>query len=92
MSKSRLSASVDTDLLEAGRQAVEAGRATNLSTWVNDGLRRQVEHDRRMAALDEFIDAFEAQHGEISQEEMNDAVRQLAANAIVVRSGGDGAA
>ncbi|MGH8884852.1 MAG: hypothetical protein ACRDYX_06705 [Egibacteraceae bacterium] len=52
------------------------GRIENLSAWVNEALRRQVEHDRRMRALDEFLAAYEAEHGEITDEEMRDATRR----------------
>lgn len=57
---------MDADLVEAAHAAVAAGRAENLSAWVNEALRRQVDHDRRMWALDEFFAAYEAEHGEIT--------------------------
>lgn len=85
--RARLSASVDDDLLDAGRHAVEAGRAASLSAWVNTALRRQADHDRRMAALDAFIAEYEAEHGEISDEEIEGATRRARARAIVVRGG-----
>ena len=83
--RERFSASVDDDLLEAGRRAVASGRAPSLSAWVNDALRRQVEHDRRMTALDEFIAEYEAEHGEITLEEIETASRRARARALVVR-------
>jgi hypothetical protein len=43
------------------------------------------DHDRRLAALDEFVAAYEAEHGEISEQEMRDAARRARARAIVVR-------
>ena len=64
--KQRLSASVDADLVEAAHAAVAGGRAENLSAWVNEALRRQVDHDRRMQALDDFLAAYESEHGEIT--------------------------
>jgi hypothetical protein len=87
-SKQRLSASVDSDLLEAGIAAVAAGRAPNLSAWVNEALRRQADHDRRMSALDEFFAAYEADHGEITTEEIRDATRAARRRSVVVRGGG----
>jgi hypothetical protein len=87
-SKERLSASVDRELHEAGVAAVAAGRAPNLSAWVNDALRRQADHDRRMSALDEFFAAFEAEHGEITSEEIRDATRAARSRSVVVRGGG----
>jgi hypothetical protein len=84
-SKQRLSASVDSDLLEAGAAAVAAGRASNLSAWVNEALRRQAEHDRRMSALDEFFAAFDSEHDEITSEEIRDATRVARSRSVVVR-------
>lgn len=85
--KQRLSASVDADLLEAGRAAVAAGEAGNLSEWVNDALRKQAEHDRRLRAAGEFIAAYEAEHGTIIDDEIDEAWRRARARAIVVRDG-----
>jgi Arc/MetJ-type ribon-helix-helix transcriptional regulator len=90
--KQRVSASIDADVLQAARAAVAAGRAENLSAWVNAAMRRQLEHERGLQALGEAIAAYEAEHGEITQEEMEEAERNLRARAIVVRGRGQGAA
>lgn len=84
--KQRVSASVDADLVTAGQTAVAAGDAENFSAWVNDALRRQADHDRRMRALDEFLAAYEAEHGEITDDELYDATRRARGRAIVVRN------
>ncbi|MGH9225490.1 MAG: hypothetical protein ACRD2W_17285 [Acidimicrobiales bacterium] len=86
MSKERLSATVESEVLAAGREAVADGRAESLSAWVNEALRRQSEHDRRMRALDEFLAAYEAEHGEITEQEIEAATRRTRARAVVVRS------
>lgn len=83
--KQRLSASVDADLVDAAHAAVTDGRAENLSAWVNEALRRQADHDRRMQALDEFLAAYEAEHGEITDDEVRDATRRARTRAVVVR-------
>lgn len=83
--RQRLSATVEAELLAAGRAAVTEGRAKNLSAWVNGALRRQADHDRRMTALDAFLDAYEAEHREIDQDELRDATRRARARAVVVR-------
>lgn len=85
MSRQRLSVSVDEELIKAAKAAVATGRVENVSAWVNDALRRQANHDRQLAALDEFLAEYEAEHGEITESEMNDAVRRARARAIVVR-------
>jgi Arc/MetJ-type ribon-helix-helix transcriptional regulator len=85
--KSRLSVTVDADLVEASQAAVAAGEAESVSAWVNDALRLKADHDRRLRALDDFIAAYEAEHGEITEEEMEAAVRSMRERAIVVRGG-----
>jgi Arc/MetJ-type ribon-helix-helix transcriptional regulator len=85
--KSRLSVTVDEDLIEAGQAAVAAGEAESISAWVNDALRVKADHERKLRALDEFIKAYEAEHGEITDEEMEAAYRSMKARAIVIRGG-----
>jgi Arc/MetJ-type ribon-helix-helix transcriptional regulator len=83
--KHRLSASVDADLMAVAQQAVSDGRVENISAWVNDALRLKADHDRRLQALDEFLAAYEAEHGLITEDEMRDAARRARERAIVVR-------
>ena len=85
--KARLSITVDADLIAASQAAVAAGEAESVSAWVNDALRLKVEHDRRLRGIDDFIAAYEAEHGEISDEDMEAAHRAAKARAIVVRGG-----
>jgi Arc/MetJ-type ribon-helix-helix transcriptional regulator len=85
--KSRLSVTVDADLIAAVHAAVAVGAADSLSAWVSDALRLKLEHDRRLRGLDDFIAAYEAEHGEITDEEMEAAVRSMRERAIVVRGG-----
>ncbi len=83
--KERLSASVDAELLDAGRGAVSAGEVDSLSAWVNEALRRQVGHDRRLRAMDDFLAAFEGEHGELTDDEVRGAVRRARERAVIVR-------
>ena len=83
--KQRLSASVDGELLHAAQTAVEEGRATSISAWVNDALRLKAEHERRMQALDSFLATYEAEHGVITEDEIDEAVRRRRSRATVVR-------
>jgi Arc/MetJ-type ribon-helix-helix transcriptional regulator len=83
--KERLSASVDADLVAVAQEAVAQGRAESVSAWVNEALRLKVAHDRRLRALDEFVAGFEAEHGEITEAEMNAATRRARGRAVVVR-------
>src|SRR5713101_915451 len=83
--KQRLSASVDAELVAVAQDAVAGGQAESVSAWVNDALRLKADHDRRLQALDEFLAAYEAEHGEITEDEMRDAARRARERAIVVR-------
>jgi hypothetical protein len=83
--KRRLSASVDAELVAVAQEAVTDGHAESISAWVNDALRLKADHDRRLQALDEFLATYEAEHGEITDEEMRDATRRARERAIVVR-------
>jgi Arc/MetJ-type ribon-helix-helix transcriptional regulator len=83
--KIRLSATVDADVLESVQAAVAAGEAESVSAYVNDALRLKAEHDRRLRGIDRFIAAYEAEHGVITEEEMEAAYRRAKERAIVVR-------
>ena len=83
--KQRLSASVDSDLVEVAQEAVNEGRAESMSAWVNAALRLKADHDRRMTALDDFLAGYEAEYGPISEEEMREAARAARGRAVVVR-------
>lgn len=83
--KERLSASVDADLVAVAQEAVAEGRAESVSAWVNEALRLKVAHDVRLRALDEFVAAFEAEHGQITEAEMRETARRARGRAVVVR-------
>ncbi|MGH3247472.1 MAG: hypothetical protein ACRDOI_14865 [Trebonia sp.] len=85
--KTRLSVTVDADMIAASQAAVAAGVAESVSAWVNDALRLKIEHDRRLRGIDDFISAFEAEYGEITDEDMDAAYRAAKSRAIVVRGG-----
>jgi Arc/MetJ-type ribon-helix-helix transcriptional regulator len=83
--KQRLSASVDAELMVAAQQAVIEGRAESISAWVNDALRLKTENDRRLQAIDDFLAAYEAEHGEITENDIQGAARRARERAVVVR-------
>jgi len=85
MKKGRLSATVDANLLVAAQEAVERGEVDSVSAWVNDARLLKAEHERRMAALDVFLAEFDAEHGEISDEEIASTVRRVREKSVVVR-------
>lgn len=85
MTKSRLSASVDADLLAIAERAVAEGLAENVSAWVNAAMRRQADHERRMRALADFVEAYESKHGVITDKEIAAATRRARGRAVVIR-------
>ena len=80
--KTRLSVTVDADVLESVQAAFAIGEAESVSVYVNDALRLEAQHDRRLRGIDDFIAAYEAEHGEITEEEMEAAYRRVKARAI----------
>jgi Arc/MetJ-type ribon-helix-helix transcriptional regulator len=84
--KQRLSASVDADLIRVAERAAKRGQVSSVSAWVNDALRLKLEHEQRLQGLDSFIRAYEAEHGEITHEEIERASRRANSRAVAVRS------
>jgi len=83
--KERLTVTVDPELVEAGHQAVAAGLADSLSSWVNAALAERATRDQRLQALAEAISVYEADHGAITGEEMAAQERSDRERALVVR-------
>jgi hypothetical protein len=91
--KQRLSVSVDADLLVAAELAAKRGEVANVSAWVNDAMRLKLERDRGLAGLAEVVSDFEAEHGQITPNEMEQAAARSLARAITARGtrAGEGA-
>lgn len=83
--KERLTVTIDPDLLEAGHQAVAAGRANSLSAWVSRALADRVAAERRLEALRAAIALYEAEFGELSSEEIAAQEHADRRAALVVR-------
>jgi len=90
--KERLTVTVDAELLQAGREAVEAGLAESLSAWVNRALMDRVERERQIAALAAAVSAYEAEHGMITDDDIARQRRVDREGATVVRGRRRGAA
>lgn len=70
MSKARITISLDQELVDAAARAVEDGRAESVSAWVNAALAERSAKERRLALMREMIEEYEAEHGEITREEV----------------------
>lgn len=84
--KERMTVTVDRALVEAANEAVAAGRAASVSTWVNAALAERVAKERHLRALAEAIASYEAEFGEMSEAEMIAQQRRDRANAVSVRA------
>lgn len=85
--KRRLSASLDASLLDAAEQAVRSGAAPSVSAWVSQAFERQIAHDQRMSAMQEFVADFEKEFGEITHQEIAEVTKRTRSKAVIVRGG-----
>ncbi len=83
--KERMTVTVDRALIEAGSEAVAAGRAESLSGWVNLALAERATKERRLQGMAEAVAMYEARFGSISQAELAAQEHADARAAIVVR-------
>lgn len=84
-SKARITATVDSEILDAARRAVASGQAESVSAWMNDALHDKAEHDDRLAAIDAMLRTYEAEHGEITDAEIQDAKQRALERAASTR-------
>lgn len=83
--KKRITVTIDATLLAAAEAAVRAGRADSVSAWVNLALEQRATEEKRLAAMDAAVAAYEATHGRFTDEELEAQRRADRRNAIVVR-------
>lgn len=83
--KVRLTVTVDADAAAAAESAVGAGSASSVSAWVNEALLARADRDRRLASLASAVAAFEAEHGELTSDELADQARADRDAAAAVR-------
>lgn len=88
MPKTRVTISVEIDLLNHAKSAVESGVCRSLSEWIGQAMTEQMAKDARLAALDELIAEFEAEGGPFTDEEIAEQrQRDLDAAAAIRREG-----
>lgn len=88
MTKRRITVTVDADLLDEASAAVSDGDASSVSAWVNQAMADKSEQRRRLKALGEAIADYEAEFGEITEEEMAEQRREDLKAAEQVRADG----
>ncbi len=84
-SKQRLTVTVDPELVEAGHRAVADGEADSLSGWVSAALAEKVRQDQKLQHLRAAILEYEAEFGEITDDELVAQRRADREDAVVVR-------
>lgn len=89
VTKVRVTVTIDAALAADGEAAVAAGRATSMSAWVNQALAAVSEKERQLAAMSELIAEWEAEHGEITDEQLAERERLDREAAAEVRRAGE---
>jgi Arc/MetJ-type ribon-helix-helix transcriptional regulator len=85
--KTRLTVTVDADLVAAANAAVARGESDSVSAYVNKALSVASARERRLAKMDEAIAMYEAEFGKITEADMAAQHEADRANAIRVRDG-----
>ena len=68
--KERVTITVEIDLLNHAKSAVQSGACRSVSEWIGQAMAEQLAKDARLVALDELIAEFEAEYGPITDEEI----------------------
>ncbi|WP_420437072.1 hypothetical protein [Candidatus Poriferisodalis sp.] len=76
MTKRRIAFTIDAELIETASDAVNTGQASSVSAWVNAAMEAKSRHSQRLAAWAEAISDYEAEFGEITEEEMDEQRRR----------------
>lgn len=76
MRRQRITVTVEPEVAAAGAAAVAQGRAESVSAWVNLAMTERAAKDSRLAALAAAVQAYEAEHGVITDEERAQQTRE----------------
>lgn len=88
MPKTRVTISVEVDLLNHAQSAVQSGVCRSVSEWIGQAMAEQMAKDARRTALDEWVAEFEAEYGPITDEEIAEQrQRDLEAAEAIRREG-----
>lgn len=70
MTKQRVTVTVDEALLQDVSRRVQHGHAESLSAWVGEAMAQRAARDERLAVLAAIVAEYEAEHGEITDDEL----------------------
>jgi Arc/MetJ-type ribon-helix-helix transcriptional regulator len=85
--KTRLTVTVDADLVAAANAAVARGESDSVSAYVNKALAVASARERRLAKMAEAVAMYEAEFGKITEADMVAQHEADRANAIRFRDG-----
>ena len=85
MSKTRVTISIDEELVEAVRRETVA--TGSLSAWVADAIAEKFEQTARLTAMSDALAAYEAEFDAISDEDAQAQVEYDRAHAVQIRPG-----
>jgi hypothetical protein len=90
MPKSRVTITVDDELLQRAAAAVAEGRVESVSGWVNEAMIERDARDQRLAILGTLVSQYEAANGaitdhEIAEQEVHDRDSAAALRAKIRR-------
>ncbi len=81
----RLTVTLDPELIDEGRRAVETGEADSVSGWVSEAIEDKVRRDRKLRLLAAAVADFESEFGEITVQEIAAQQRLDRERSTVVR-------
>jgi Arc/MetJ-type ribon-helix-helix transcriptional regulator len=70
MAKARVTVSIDEELAARVQELVESGEGESLSSWVGEAIRQRQDRENRLRALQDVVADYEAEFGEITEEDM----------------------
>ena len=70
MTKRRVTVSIDESLVDEASHAVDEGRAESVSAWISEAMAARASRDRRLSLLAALVSDYEAEHGEITDDEL----------------------
>lgn len=85
MAKRRVTITVDEEILQVAAQAVSDGDADSVSSWISDAMVHRRATELRLVALSHMVADYEAQHGAITADELNQQAQADRDAAAMVR-------
>lgn len=76
MSKRRVTITVDDELAREVTVAVDEGRVESVSAWINAAMVDRLARERRLGILAALLVDYEAEHGEITDDELAEQAQQ----------------